>query len=389
MCQKHETPLHPSFVPYRLAASYIREQLQSSTTEAQLPVLGIICGSGLSGLSSALTNTTMIPYESIPGFPKKCTVMGHKGEIVFGLLSGVPCVCFRGRFHWYEGHPMNTVVLPVHVMRSLGVKVLIVTNAAGGLNGKFNVGDIVNIMDHFALPMLGGMNPLVGPNDDELGPRFPPTSNAYDSNFQNLVLEASSNLGLSDFVRTNGMYCFVSGPQYESKAECKFLLQAGGDAVGMSTVPEIVAAHHCGIKIMCLSLITNKVVMPYDGDDDGEKSNHASHEEVLDAVNKRSEQVQGLVKEIARLLEHDGVLKGLPDLPPINLDVGRVMISQESSISGNDVSIVPNEKKTRAASFCPFHIMKGILNAPAHCVVIGGAMITIGALFGATMGRRK
>jgi len=331
----------------------------------------------------ALTDTHVIPYEAVPGFPNECTVVGHKGEIVFGLLSGVPCVCFRGRFHWYEGHPMSTVVLPVHVMRSLGVKILIVTNAAGGLNGKYNVGDIVSIMDHFALPMLGGMNPLVGPNDDELGPRFPPTSNAYDPALQDLVLKASSNLGLSDFVRKNGMYCFVSGPQYESKAECQFLLQSGGDAVGMSTVPEIVVAHHSGMKVICLSLITNKVVMPNNNE---EEEKHANHEEVLDAVNSRSEQVQNLVKEVARLLECDGVLKSLPDLPPVTLDIGDAVSAELPPMES--ISTTSFDEKKSNDGTCPYHAVNNIFNVPFHSLLIGGAMLTIGALFGATLSRR-
>lgn len=162
-----ETP----FSSYRQAASYLKATLESSNIP--IPTVGIICGSGLSGLSKTLTNSITIEYKSIPGFPAETTVVGHKGEIVFGLLNGnVSAMCFRGRFHSYEGHDMNTVVLPVRIMRCLGVKLLIVTNAAGGLNPSYNVGDVVNVMDYFALPMMAGKNPLVGPNDEELGPRL-------------------------------------------------------------------------------------------------------------------------------------------------------------------------------------------------------------------------
>ena len=303
------------FASYRKAASYLKTTLDSSG--APLPKIGIICGSGLSGLSKALTNPVTIKYGSIPGFPSHTTVAGHKGEIVIGLLgdSDVPAICFRGRFHSYEGHDMNTVVLPVRIMRCLGVKLLIVTNAAGGLNPDFAVGDVVNVMDYFALPMLAGKNPLIGPNDDELGPRFPPVSNAFDPSIQDVVMKAAKNVKMDQFVRKNGTYCFVSGPMYESKAECKFLRSVGGDSVGMSTVPEIVAAHHSGMKVLCLSLITNKVIA------EGDEGPPASLEEVLDAVNTRSEQVQFLVKEIVNELQTTGVMDTLPELKSINLDI--------------------------------------------------------------------
>ena len=252
-----------AFSSYRQAASFLKTTLEA--INFQFPTTGIICGSGLSGLSKTLTNATTIKYGDIPGFPSHTTVAGHKGEIVIGFLNeNVPAICFRGRFHSYEGHDMNTVALPVRIMRCIGVKLLIVTNAAGGLNPSYNVGDVVNVMDYFALPMLAGKNPLVGPNDDDMGPRFPPVSNAFDPELQELVLKSAKGLGIDQFVRKDGTYCFVSGPMYESKAECRFLRSVGGDSVGMSTVPEIVAAHHSGMKVVCLSLITNKVVIKGD-----------------------------------------------------------------------------------------------------------------------------
>ena len=244
---------------------------------------------------------------SIPGFPEP-SVAGHAGEMVFGKLEGLNAVCLRGRFHGYEGHDMKTIVLPVRVMRCLGVKFLIVTNAAGGLNPSYSVGDVICVMDHLALPMLSGaMNPLIGPNDAELGPRFPPTSNCYDSKLQELVLSSAKSLGMESFIRENGTYCFVSGPQYESKAECRFLRSTGGDCVGMSTIPEVVAAHHCGMKVLCLSLVTNKVIMS------GDEGPAASHQEVLDAVNARSIQMQSLVKGIVReCTEFINMMQNLP-----------------------------------------------------------------------------
>lgn len=302
-----------TFRAYREAAAYLKAELLQHSKEC--PQIGIICGSGLSGLSDTFTSTLTVKYSSIPGFPPSTGVAGHKGEVVFGLLDGNPAMCFRGRFHSYEGHDMHVTALPARVMRCLGVKLMIVTNAAGGLNSSYDVGDIVSVMDYFAIPMLAGKNPLIGHNDDELGPRFPPTSNAFDENLQAIVLEAASRLNMEGFVRKNGTYCFVSGPMYESKAECRFLKQSGGDCVGMSTVPEIVAAHHSGMKVICLSLVTNKVVIS------GDEGPPASHQEVLDAVNLRSQQIQGLVKEIAVML-HDGeFFEKIADLPEINLNI--------------------------------------------------------------------
>jgi purine-nucleoside phosphorylase len=223
-----------SFVPYRMASNYLANCLNE--VNMPHPIIGIICGSGLSGLSSALDEPKLtVNYHDIPGFPAECGVEGHKGEVVFGLLSNVPTMCFRGRFHSYEGYEMKTVVLPVYVMRCLQVKVFICTNAAGGLNPSYKVGDVIAVSDHLALPMLAGTNPLIGPNDSELGPRFPATSNAYPDSLRKAAVHAAEALGI-DFLIPHGTYCFVSGPQYESKAECRFLRSLGGDAVGMSTV---------------------------------------------------------------------------------------------------------------------------------------------------------
>lgn len=317
--------MDPSFIPYRRAAKYLKARLANDDRES--PEIGIICGSGLSGLSHSMTEHMSIKYGDIPGFPAQCSVPGHKGELVFGNLSGdIPTVCLRGRFHSYEGHDMGTVALPVRVMRCLGVKFLIVTNAAGGLDATYNVGDVVSIMDHFALPMLAGKNPLIGPNDDELGPRFPPSSNTYDQKNQAVFLEAAVNLGFENFVRKDGLYCFVSGPMYESKAECNFFSSINGSAVGMSTVPETITAHHCGMKVMCLSLITNKVIRK------GDEGPAASHEEVLEAVEKRAEQMQDLVKEIVNILRKNGTLSRMKELPPVDLD------TKESGLFGINVS---------------------------------------------------
>lgn len=303
-------------VPYRIAAAYLQQRLESVQGLSKAPRVGIICGSGLSELSNTFEEPRLtVSYADIPGFPAHCTVAGHKGEVVFGVLAGVPAMCFRGRFHSYEGHDMKTVVLPVYVMRCLNVQVCIVTNAAGGLNPDYAVGDVVAVSDHLAIPQLAGNNPLVGPNDDELGPRFPATSNAYDADLRKITERSAHNLGMASFLHAHGTYCFVSGPMYESKAECRLLRSLGGDMVGMSTIPEIVAAHHCNMKTLCLSLITNKVIMTGD-----EGAPIATHAEVLEAVATRSTQMQNLVHRIVAILQTD-FLPTLTTLPIVSLVV--------------------------------------------------------------------
>lgn len=290
---------------YKSAARYLVGKVKIT------PLVGIVCGSGLSGLSKAMTDTQVFSYDDIPGFPK-LHVAGHVGELVFGMLSGVPAVCMRGRFHFYEGHPMNKVVLGVKVMRCLGVKSVIVTNAAGGLNPDWQIGDVMNITDHFALSLLTGNNPLMGPNDDALGPRFIPVSNAYGS--QDVVVKAAAALNF-DFVRKSGCYAMVSGPNYEAPTEARFLRSIGCDSVGMSTIPEVVVAHHCGMKPIGLSLITNKVLLP------GEQGTHANHAEVLEVAENRATQMQALVKEIVSQLKDE--LETSEPLPKVDLTASK------------------------------------------------------------------
>jgi purine-nucleoside phosphorylase len=356
MSPSNDAQLEETFQSYRLASSFLLSQLKINGF-LELPKIGIICGSGLSELSKTLQSPITIEYKCIPGFPPSTGVEGHKGEVVFGYMwnGTVPAMCFRGRFHSYEGHDMNTVALPARVMRCLGVKLMIVTNAAGGIHPDYNVGDIVCVQDYFALPMLAGNNPLVGHNDDVLGPRFPPTSNVFDADMQRLVMKSAKQCQMDEFLRTNGTYCFVSGPMYESKAECRFLRSIGGDCVGMSTVPEIVAAHHAGIKVICLSLITNKVVVS------GDEGPPASHKEVLDAVEKRSNQIQGLVTEIVHWLSKDGVLDSIPDLPRIDLNLDS---------SANDTCRISGHC-LRSFAVCPFTrtVMIGLLGGSAAMVL--------------------
>jgi len=290
---------------YKVAAAYLLKHAKVK------PLVGIICGSGLSGLSKGMTDTQVFPYSELPGFPEP-TVGGHVGELVFGYLGGVPTVCMRGRFHFYENNPMSLVVMPVRAFRCIGVKVMIVTNAAGGVNPNWKIGDVMCIMDHIGMPCLVGSNPCFGHNDEALGPRFMPTSNVYNKEMQSYVVKAAKTLKY-DFVRPSGCYAMVSGPTYESTTEVKFFRQVGADSVGMSTVPEIIAAHHCGIKVIGLSLITNIACMP------GEDAPAASHAEVLEVANSRAGQVQTLVAQIVTDMKSD--LATMPDLPKIDLTV--------------------------------------------------------------------
>jgi len=288
---------------------------------------------------------------------------------------------------------MQTVVLPVQVMRCLGVQLVLVTNAAGGLKESYNVGDVAIIRDHIALPLLCGKNPLVGINDDELGPRFPPTSNLYDVTLQSIVVDVAKQMKFDQFLHTNGTYAFVSGPQYESKSECAMLRMLGADAVGMSTVPEILAAHHSGMAVLCLSLITNKVVY-YDEEEEesstlGEekrkkkKVEHANHAEVLTAVKGRGEQMVKLVGEVVKKCG-EVYLPTLKELDPICLETeGRVRGKVSNGESSGET-----KEKTAMNVLCPYHLVKGMLSAPAHCIVLGGSILAAGVVLGMKMSKR-
>ncbi|KAK0484935.1 inosine guanosine and xanthosine phosphorylase family protein [Armillaria novae-zelandiae] len=228
------------------------------------PKVGIICGSGLGGLVDALRDVVTIPYDTIPGFAQS-SVPGHNSSLAFGIIGageGVPVVAMLGRFHPYEGHKLSTVVYPVRVMAKLGVTDLIVTNASGALNPDLAVGTIVVIHDHLALPNLTGMNPLLGPLISPEHPRFLAVSDAYSASLRRLVFLASHQLYLDEDALAEGVYAWVSGPTYESPAEGRFLRNAGADVVGMSTVPEVLAAKQEGLNVLALSLVTNAVVIP-------------------------------------------------------------------------------------------------------------------------------
>ncbi|XP_008830776.1 purine nucleoside phosphorylase [Nannospalax galili] len=251
------------------------------------PQVAVICGSGLGGLTDKLTEAQTFDYSEIPNFPQS-TVQGHAGRLVFGILNGRACVMMQGRFHMYEGYPLWKVTFPVRVFRLLGVDTLVVTNAAGGLNPDFEVGDIMLIRDHINLPGFCGQNPLQGPNDERFGVRFPAMSDAYDRSMRQKAFSAWRQMGQQRELQ-EGTYVMLAGPSFETVAECRLLKELGADAVGMSTVPEVIVARHCGLRVFGFSLITNKVIMDY------ENLEKANHKEVLEAGKQAAKKLEEFV----------------------------------------------------------------------------------------------
>jgi purine-nucleoside phosphorylase len=226
------------------AVNFIRSKWDCS------PRAGVILGTGLGNLASFIENPTNIPYEQIPHFPRS-TAMGHRGQLVCGTLAGLPVVTMEGRFHVYEGYPQWQITLPVRVMKALGIDLLVVSNASGGMNPLYRSGDVMVIDDHINL-MHG--NPLIGINDDNLGPRFPDMSCPYDRDLIDRALEIARK---ENFVAHRGVYVALTGPNYETRAEYRFLREIGGDVVGMSTVPEVIVAVHSGLRVLAISTVTN------------------------------------------------------------------------------------------------------------------------------------
>ena len=228
----------------REAADFILEQ-----TGGRKPEVGIILGSGLGKLAEAIEAEAVIPYAKIPNFVKS-TAIGHKGNLIFGRLAGKQVCAMQGRFHYYEGYSMEQVTLPVRVLAALGVKTLFVSNAAGGLNQSFSVGDLMIIRDHINLLP----NPLIGPNFAEFGDRFPDMTAAYDLD----LIDRAEKIAKKEKIKVRkGVYLGNTGPSYETPAEVRYYLAIGADAVGMSTVPEVLVARHCGIPVFGMSVITN------------------------------------------------------------------------------------------------------------------------------------
>ncbi|MFA7613004.1 MAG: purine-nucleoside phosphorylase [Candidatus Caldatribacteriota bacterium] len=247
------------------AANYI----QSKTSIK--PKVGIVLGSGLGIYVDQIQNKQIIPYHEIPHF-KRTSVEGHEGRLILGEVHGVPVAALQGRIHSYEGHPMEEIVLPVRVLAALGIEMLFLSNASGGVNLDFHPGDLVLITDHIN---LSGRNALLGPNIAELGPRFPDMSEAYNKELNAIIKDVAKR---HDVQMKDGVYCSVLGPTYETPAEIRMIRIIGGDMVGMSTVPEVIAANHMGLKVAGVACITNYAA--------GIKEEKLSHADVKDVAEK-------------------------------------------------------------------------------------------------------
>lgn len=229
---------------YEEAVSYIKRRTDIS------PRIGLILGSGLGEVVTGLDGQAEIPYRDIPGFPVS-TVAGHKGQFLIGRYRDKPVMVMQGRFHYYEGYEPQRLAFAIRVMRMMGVSTLLITNAAGGINLEFKAGDLMVITDHINLPFI---NPLRGENDERLGPRFPDMTAAYDREYVKLLFDIGQREGLPLHA---GVYVMATGPSYETPAEIRMLRTLGADAVGMSTVPEVIAAVHCGMRVAAVSCISN------------------------------------------------------------------------------------------------------------------------------------
>ena len=249
------------------------------------PKIGLVLGSGLNALADEIEQADVIPFGEIPDFPVS-TVQGHSGALVIGKLNGRVIMAMRGRAHFYEGYTMQQITLPIRVMRELGVETLIVTNAAGGVNPGFRVGDLMMITDHINLVGMTGKSPLRGPNDESLGPRFPDMTHAYDPALCDVARAIAHELDIRLF---EGVYIMLAGPSFESPADVRFIRAIGADAVGMSTVPEVIAARHGGMRVFGVSLISNSLAQSHD---------QVSHDEVLAAGKLAVPKMSGLIKGI-------------------------------------------------------------------------------------------
>lgn len=276
-----------SLAMYDEAAAAIRARTPHT------PTIGLILGSGLSALADQVADPTVIPYAEIPHFPIS-TVSGHAGRLVIGELAGAPVCVMQGRFHFYEGYSMAQTTFPVRVMRRMGIETLILTNAAGGINPDYAVGDLMAINDHINFLGMAGANPLRGPNLDEFGTRFPAANHIYTRALRALATKVAAQL---EIPLQHGVYTAVAGPNFESAAEIRMLGLLGTDAVGMSTVPEALVAHHAGMAVLGISTITNVAIAMLDAD------GAPTHEEVKAAgsviVPRLSALLMGILGELA------------------------------------------------------------------------------------------
>jgi len=254
------------------------------------PRVGIILGSGLNALAESVQKPEIVPFQDLPHFPVS-TVQGHAGRLVIGELEGQPVFVMQGRIHFYEGYSMSQVTLPVRVMQRLGIDTLIVTNAAGGIHADFLPGDVMLITDNLNLIAMSGLNPLMGPNLDEIGPRFPDMSQAYDRGLCELARRVAKQQNVK---LREGVYAGLSGPSFESPADLRFLKMAGADAVGMSTVGEVIVARHGNMRVLGFSGISNKANL------DG--STVTTHEEVIEAGKVIAPKIEQLIRGVLKKL---------------------------------------------------------------------------------------
>lgn len=281
------TAKHADFMAYEevsISVDYMMHRTQYR------PKIAIICGSGLAGLGDLLDDPDIFDYADIPNFPIS-TVPGHKSRLLFGKLHGIPVMLMQGRFHHYEGYPMELCGMPVRVMKLCGVENLIVTNAAGGLHPDFKAGDIMVLRDHINLPGFTGAHPLKGPNDHRFGGRFFALNNCYDREFRKLGKEVAKDIEMGSRFH-EGVYTMLGGPNFETVAELRMLRTCGVDAVGMSTIPEVLVACHCGVRVFAFSLITNECIFDEDNPDE------PNHEEVMKKANEKENMLRTFVTRI-------------------------------------------------------------------------------------------
>jgi purine-nucleoside phosphorylase len=275
-------------------ASYVRSKVSLA------PSVMVITGSGLGALAEGIEGATSLPYREIPHLAPT-GVLGHAGQLVLGKLGGKQVALLQGRVHFYEGYPMQRITFPVRVLHRLGASTLIVTNAAGGLRQSLRAGDLMLITDHINLVGMAGFNPLSGPNDERLGPRFVDMSSAYDHELRKLALAVADDVGLE---LQQGIYVMAAGPTFETPADVRFLRLIGADAVGMSTVPEVIVARHEGVRVLGVSHISNVIPDHEEPPAENATDDEGLHAEVLDAGRRVIPRLSVLIREIvARLPE--------------------------------------------------------------------------------------
>jgi purine-nucleoside phosphorylase len=258
----------------------------------QTPTVGIVLGSGLGSLADSVEQADVFPSQDIPHWPTS-TVRGHSGRLLIGTIAGKTVLMQQGRAHFYEGYSMSQITLPARLMARLGVQTLLVTNAAGGINRDFTPGDLMLMTDHINMPGMAGHNPLIGPNDDAMGPRFPDLTNAYDLALREIALRVAKS---NDIELQQGTYVYLAGPSFETPAELRFLHAVGADAVGMSTVPTVIVARHAGMRVLGISSITNKSIL------DPTADSSVTHEEVLEIGRQIIPRLAALIRGVLAAL---------------------------------------------------------------------------------------